>query len=89
MSAEILAISTDNLAGAENVAQRVGIEFPVLYTSGDSTVPKDYNVYDLHGDGLASPAVFIINPQGEITWKYISTTPYRQVLSTRILNNLP
>ena len=89
MQAEILAISTDDLSGAENVAQRVGINFPVLYTSGDSTVPKAYNVFDLHDDGLASPAVFIINPQGEITWKYISPTQYRQVLSTRILKNLP
>ena len=89
MQAEVLAISTDDLSGAERVAARVGIEFPVLYTSGDSSVPEEYNVYNLHGDGLASPAVFIINPQGAITWKYISTTPYRQVLSTRILNNLP
>ena len=76
----------DDLSGADTIAKRVGITFPVLYTSGDSSVMKAFNVYT--GD-LAIPSVFIINPQGEITWKYISPNYTQRVLPERVLQNIP
>ncbi len=89
LGAEVLAISTDNLAGAEQLAPQVGIKFPVLYTSGNDSVPKAYDVFDLHGDGLASASVFIVNTDGKIVYENIGTRYSHQVAGEVIIANLP
>ncbi len=89
MGAEVLAISMDDLNGAEMIAQRVGIDFPILYTSNDNSVPKEYGVFNLHNDGLASPSVFIVDKDGVIIWEYISSDPYGRVSAGTVLANLP
>ena len=85
----MLAISTDNLNGAESIANRVGIDFPVLYTSKDNSIPMAYNVFDLFGDGLASASVFIIDPDGKITYSNIGRNYRHQVSASTVLRNLP
>ena len=85
----MLAISTDDLSGAETIAQQVGIDFPVLYTSKDNSVPKAYNVFDLFGDGLASASVFIINKNGEIAYENIGSNYRHQVSANTVIANLP
>ena len=85
----MLAISTDDLAGAESLARRVGVEFPVLYTSGDSAVPMAYDVFNLHGDGLAAPAVFIVDQDGAIAYEYIGTNYRQRVSADTVIRNLP
>lgn len=87
--AEVLAISTDDLSGAEQLAPQIGIEFPVLYTSSDNSVPKAYEVFNLFGDGLASASVFIINKDGEIAYENIGTNYRHQVSGNTVLANLP
>ncbi len=89
MGAEVLAISTDDLSGAETIARQVGIDFPVLYTSKNDDIPKAYNVFNLHGDGLASASVFIINTDGQIVWEEIGPTYAHQVSGNTIIANLP
>lgn len=64
----------------------MGVTFPVLYTAGDSTVMEAYDVYK---DNLAVPSVFVINPQGQITWKFISPHYTQRVLAERVLKNIP
>ena len=76
----------DDLTGADNIANRVGITFPVLYTAGDASV---FEAYDVYGGGLAIPSVFVINPQGEIAWKFISPDYTQRVLPERVLKNIP
>ena len=76
----------DDLTGADNIARRVGITFPVLYTSGDSSVMEAYDVYS---GSLAIPSVFVINPQGEIAWQFISPNYTQRVLPERVLKNIP
>ncbi len=85
----MLAISTDDLTGADQIAQRVGIDFPVLYTAGNNDVPKAYNVFDLFGDGLASASVFIVNKNGEIAYKNIGTDYTHQVSAATVIAKLP
>ena len=58
----------------------------MLYTAGDSTVFEDYDVYT---GSLAIPSVFVINPQGEITWQFISPDYTQRVLAERVLRNIP
>ena len=75
----MLAISTDNLSGAEQIASRAGIDFPVLYTSGNNSVPMAYDVFNLFGDGLASASVFIIDKNGAIVYENIGSNYRHQV----------
>ena len=70
-NAEILAVSMDDFQGAGTMIANSGASFPVLYTTKNEEVPKAYNVYNLHNDGVAAPAVFIIDTNGKITYQYI------------------
>ena len=85
----MLAISTDDLSGAEQIAGQAGIEFPILYTSGDNSVPIAYDVFNLFGDNLASASVFIINKNGEIVYESIGSNYRHQVSGNTVLANLP
>ena len=67
----IFAISTDDLSGAQSIASRVGISFPVLYDPAADVV-EAYGVYNLLGDGLATASTFVIDKQGVIRWKYVA-----------------
>ena len=71
LNAEILAVSMDDFQGAGTMIVNSGATFPVLYTSKRDEIPSNYNVYDLHNDGVAAPAVFIIDKNGEIAFTYI------------------
>ncbi len=58
--AEILAISVDDLSGADYVVDHLGIQFPILYDPS-TEVSRQYGVYNLLRDNLATPAVFVID----------------------------
>ena len=61
----------DDFRGAGIMIVNSGATFPVLYTSQSEDIPESYSVYDLHNDGVAAPAVFIIDKNGNIAFKYI------------------
>ena len=86
--AEILAISTDNLRGAESIVSKARPEFPILYSSKNNDVPINYSVFDLHGDGLASASVFVIDTDGNIAWESIGDSPAHQVSGEEVLEAL-
>lgn len=86
--AQVLAVSTDDLSGAESIIRIGRIKFPVLYTSKQNEIPISYNVFNLHGDGLASASVFIIDKNGNITYSDIGDGPYHQVSGKTILSEL-
>ena len=67
----MLAISVDNLSGAESIVSSVGIPFPVLYDVS-TDVPRAYGVYNRLRDGLATPATFIVDQDGAITYKFVA-----------------
>ena len=37
---------------------------------------EQYGVFNLHGDGFAAHAVFLVDRDGAIRWKHISRTTY-------------
>ena len=67
----MLAISVDNLKEASEVVQMLGIPFPILYDPS-TEAPQSYMVFNLLGDGLATPSTFILDKDGVIRWKYIA-----------------
>ena len=86
--AEVLAISTDDLRGAESIVAKAVAEFPVLYTNKNNDVPISYNVFDLFGDGLASASVFIIDKNGNIAYENIGESYRHQVSGNQVLDAL-
>ena len=84
----VLGVSTDNFEGSETLIRQVAPRFPMLYTSGDNTVPQAYDVFDLFGDGLASASVFVIDKSGEVVWQSIGTNYRHQVSAGTILSQL-
>ena len=86
--AEVLGISTDDLRGAESIVSKARPEFPILYSSKNNDVPISYNVFDLHGDGLASASVFVIDTDGNIAWESIGDSPAHQVPGEDVLEAL-
>ena len=88
VGAEVIAVSTDDLSGAGRAVSMFGADYPILYTSRDSAVPESYGVFDLHGDGLASAAVFIVTEGNEIAWESIGTRYTHQVDPDDIIEQL-
>ena len=64
------AISTDDTADALRMVELTGAEFAVL-SDKDAEVAKDYGVYNLLNDGVATPSAVIVSPEGHIEWKYV------------------
>lgn len=67
----MVAISTDDLRGGESAVSSFNVEFPILYTAKDSSVPESYGVFNLFGDGLASASLFLVTAGNEIRWQDI------------------
>ena len=84
----MLGISTDNFEGSETLIQQVGPRFPMLYSSGDNTVPQAYDVFDLHGDGLASASVVLLDKSGAIVWESIGGSISHKVSTEEIVEQL-
>ncbi len=70
--AEVLAVSVDNLVGAERVVSQLGIPFPILYDPSKG-VPQEYGVFNLLNDNLATPSTFILDKDGVIRWKFVAS----------------
>ena len=82
-----MAISTDDLSGAETMVNRIGIPFPILYDSAADVV-REYGVYDLLGDGLAAPATFVIDRGGVVRWTHVGDATSDRASAQEILRQL-
>jgi peroxiredoxin len=52
------------------VSDLLQLQFPVL-SDANHSVAEQYGVYNLLGDSLATPSVFIIDMGGVIRWRYV------------------
>jgi peroxiredoxin len=71
--AELVAVSTDDVPDAAEMAGLAEAEYPILADPGGA-VTRSYGVYNLLGDKVATPAAFIISAQGNILWRHIGQT---------------
>jgi peroxiredoxin len=70
--AQLLAISTDGLWCHRAFAQQRGLQFPMLSDAWPhGLVAEAYGVLDTD-DGRAGRALFVLDPQGVVTWSYVS-----------------
>ena len=59
LDSELITLSTDDVARARQMQERVGARFPVL-ADPDHAVADAYGVFDLLGDGVAAPTTIIM-----------------------------
>ena len=85
---EILALAVHDMTGAQRVAQVTGAAYPIL-ADPDHAVADAYGVYNLLGDGVATPAVFIVDQSGQIVWSYVGQSASDRPNVQTILENLP
>ena len=86
--ATVIAISTDDLRGAETAVANFNTEFPILYTAKSPEVPEAYGVFNLFGDGLASASIFLITEGNAIRWQSIGRNYQHQVEPATIIAEL-
>ena len=70
LDAEVLGISMDNISETSVLAETLGVTYKLL-SDPNGKVVKEYGVYNLLGDGVAAPAVFIIGLDRGTKWSYI------------------
>ena len=86
-NAEILAVAYQDQANAALADELVQASYPIL-ADGNHAVASAYGVFDLLGDGVATPAVFVINLNGDIVWSNVSTDPNVRPTPDEILSHL-
>lgn len=85
---ELLAIAYMDQARAQTIAQLVQPDYPILADT-DHAVADAYGVYNLLGDGLTTPAIFIVDRAGQLVWSYISQEANDRPASAMIVSHLP
>ena len=87
LNSELVAISTDELDGAMNMALYTGAEFPIAADPNEQ-IARSFGVFNLLGDGVATPATFIVGSDGKIDWARVGNTAGDRVLPAELLPRL-
>ena len=87
VDAEVLAISTDDLSTAGRIIASTSAPFPILYDPAAGAV-REFGVYDLLHDGLATPSTFVVDKRGVIRWKYVGQGIYDRPALSEVLEQL-
>jgi peroxiredoxin len=86
--AQVVSIVVAALDAVEGLCESAQVPFPVL-SDADHTVSEAYGVFNVLGDELAAPAVFIVDTNRRIVWNQIGR-PVRVIVPIdTILENLP
>ena len=67
-----VAISTDEVEGAAEMAEYARAEYPIL-ADPDHAVAESYGVFNLLDDGVAAPAVLLIGKWRVVHWRQVGT----------------
>ena len=86
--AEVIGVAVQNVARAKSMREITGASFPLL-ADPDHAATDAYGVFDLLGDGLATPSVFIVDADGTIVWSYVGQHAADRPGADTILSHLP
>jgi peroxiredoxin len=87
LDTEILAISVEEPSIGQHVTELLDITYPILSDPEHEVVDR-YGVYNLLGDSVATPSVFIIDTQGVIRWTYVGQSSTDRPSNEMILEQL-
>ncbi len=85
---EVIAVAVQDIAGAQTSVHDTNATFPIL-ADPDHTIADQYGVFNLLGDSVATPSVFVINQTGQIVWSYVGENINDRPTNQEILSNLP
>ncbi len=72
---------------SKELLKELGLSYHLL-PDPTGTVVRKYGVYNLLGDGVAAPSVFVISSDQLVFWKYIgesvSDRPSNQIILSKI-----
>ncbi len=85
--AEVVALAVAPLASVDGARQVVRAVYPML-SDADHKTAEAYGVYNLLGDGLAAPSVFVIDADGRVTWARIGQSATDRPNVQKILEKL-
>ncbi len=86
--AEVIGVAGQDVARAKVMGERSGAAFPLL-ADPDHATADAYEVFDLLGDGVATPAVFIVDLDGYTVWSYVGQHAADRPGADTILSHLP
>ena len=85
--AELIAISADRIATVNSTQQTLQITYLLLSDEKTKTI-EAYNVIDPSEIEVARPAVYIVNQDGNIAWKYLDAKSGKRIGTEPILAQL-
>jgi peroxiredoxin len=83
VGASVVGISVDPPATSKQFREGLKLTYPLLSDAGRTTI-KAYNVHDNILD-IAKPAVFVVDGEGVIRWKYVGNDRTDRPSATRVL----
>lgn len=84
----MIGVAVQDVARAKVMGERSGASFPLL-ADPDHAAADAYEVFDLLGDGVATPSVFIVDADGYIVWSYVGQHAADRPGAETILSHLP
>jgi peroxiredoxin len=88
VGADVAALAVAPMSSVDGARQAAGAAFPMM-ADVDHVVAEAYGVYNLLGDSLAAPSVFVIDTDGRILWGYIGRSSMDRPDVHTILDKLP
>ena len=85
---EVIALAVQDQVGAQTTLNDTNSSYAIL-ADPDHRVAEAYGVYDLLGDKVAAPAVFVIDQAGQIAWSHIGQNINDRPDNETILANVP
>ncbi len=86
--AEVVALAVAPRSSVDSTRKSLGISY-IMLSDKKHRVAAAYGVYNLLGDNLAAPAVFVIDTDGTVLWQYIGKNPNDRPVPGQILEHLP
>jgi peroxiredoxin len=87
VDSEILAVSVEDATIGQHVSELLEIQYPIL-SDIEHKVVDQYGVFNLLGDSLATPSVFVIDTEGNIRWAYVGQSSADRPSDDTILEQL-
>jgi peroxiredoxin len=88
LDAEVAALAVAPMSSIDGARKATKASFPMMADVGHM-VAEIYGVYNLLGDRLAAPSVFVIDTDGHILWSHIGQSPGDRPSVQTILDKLP
>ena len=88
VGASVAALAVAPMSSVDGASQAAGAAFSMM-ADVDHAVAEAYGVYNLLGDKLAAPSVFVIDTDGPILWGHIARSPVDRPSVQTILDKLP